>query len=354
MLSPATLSRLMSQPVAEVGLSPFLSSDGKSGSHFLSVDINGRRRYILKRISRSWDWVMRTTGDHVCRPVIAWQEGLLERVPSVIAHGTVACAKDGDGWALLLEDFSDVMIPPGEAKLDEQEDTIFLDAMAALHAAFWDEPQAVDPARGFCDLCRRYECFSPRVIRPEAGGADLVPGLVLEGWQQFPSLVDPATSHLFDDLHQSAQPLVDALSRCPQTVAHGDWKLGNLGIIPPLAGGASARRSSVVLVDWALTGPAPPGADLAWYLALNSARLPVSKERCIELYRQSLSRRLGGRFDAEGWLPQLDLCLLGTFLLFGWEKALGAVRGETDAARARERAEIAWWSERASEGSRWM
>ena len=355
MLSQAVLSELVGQPVTDVVSLPFHSGDGKSGSHFLTVEVGGRQHFILKRISRQWDWVMRVTGDHRCRPVVAWQGGLFDRLPEVIVHGTVACAVDGEGWALLMRDFRDVMIPPGDAKLTDGENDIFLDSMAALHASFWDKPEAADIADGFCDLRYRYACFSPALMRPEAEGPDAVPQLVLEGWELFPSLVDPAIARLVGGLLQNVQPLADALSRYPHTVVHGDWKLGNLGIIRQAADtDGPSQLPRAVLLDWALTGPAPPASDLAWYLALNSARLPVSKERCIALYRDSLAHRLDKRFDAQWWPPQLELCLLGAFVQFGWEKALGAIHGETEAVRSRERAELAWWSEQARAGARWL
>jgi hypothetical protein len=158
--------------------------------------------------------------------------------------------------------------------------------------------------------------------------------------------VDRDVADLVVPLLDDPAALVDALLRYPQTVVHGDFKLGNLGIRP------SDRR--VVLLDWAFVGAAPPAVDLAWYLAVNCARLPISKEATIELYQQSLARRLGGHFDDGWWRPQLELALLGGFLQLGWPKAWGAVHGDSEDTRARERAELAWWSERAREGERWL
>jgi hypothetical protein len=355
MLSFAELSELVGRTVTELGSIPLHLSDGKSGSELVALDVGGGERFVLKRVSRRWDWVMRVSGDYHCRPVLAWQAGVLDRVPPVIEHGMVACARDGEGWALLMRDVGGAMIPPGGIQISEDENALFLESMAALHASFWNDPEAADTAVGFCDLWNRYACFSPPVMEPESRGPDAVPRLALEGWKRFPSLVNPEIARSIGGLLHSVQPLVDALSRYPQTVAHGDWKLGNLGIIRPQAGPTwSPRKARVVLLDWALVGPAPPAADLAWYLALNSARLPVSKERCIALYRASFSRRLGDRFDSDWWLPQLELCLLGAFVQFGWEKSLGASQGETEEVRARERAELAWWSDRARAGLHWL
>jgi aminoglycoside phosphotransferase (APT) family kinase protein len=98
-----------------------------------------------------------------------------------------------------------------------------------------------------------------------------------------------------------------------------------------------------VLLDWAVVGLAPPAVDLAWYLAVNSARLPISKEATIDAYRDRLAGALGSRFDPAWWQPQLELALLGGFLQLGWPKAFGAVRGDA-ATQQRERAELTWWS----------
>jgi hypothetical protein len=80
--------------------------------------------------------------------------------------------------------------------------------------------------------------------------------------------------------------------------------------------------------------------DLAWYLSLNRARLPESKEDAIEATRRSLEAR---GVDTRGWWEaQVGLCLLGALVQFGWEKALG----DAD--------ELGWWCDRAREGARWL
>ena len=72
---------------------------------------------------------------------------------------------------------------------------------------------------------------------------------------------------------------------------------------------------------WAYPGAAPGAWDLAWYLALNRARLPETKEASIAGYRAALEAR---GIDTAPWFDrQLALCLLGMAACFGWEKALG-------------------------------
>jgi hypothetical protein len=87
-----------------------------------------------------------------------------------------------------------------------------------------------------------------------------------------------------------------------------------------------------ILLDWALPGSGPACWELCWYLALNRARLPETKEATIARFRASLE---GRGMDISRWFErQLDLCLVGVMSTFGWEKALG----DDD--------ELHWWERR--------
>ena len=111
----------------------------------------------------------------------------------------------------------------------------------------------------------------------------------------------------------------------------GDWKLGNVG-----------RRADgrTILLDWAYPGEAPPCWDLTWYLALNRARLPESKEATIARYRDRLEHH--GVDTADWWERQLGLSLLGMAAVIAWEKAVG------------DQAELEWWEQAAVDGARWL
>ena len=92
--------------------------------------------------------------------------------------------------------------------------------------------------------------------------------------------------------------------------------------ITPADAWAALLDGRTILLDWAYPGSGPALWDLAWYLALNSARLPIDKEATIAAFQDALERR-GVR--TSGWFDlQLDLCLLGMTACFGWEKAMGA------------------------------
>lgn len=347
LLDPATLSRIEGRRVTVVRRLAFDSADSLSGSRFLAVETDGLvgQRYVVKRIAPAWDWIMRVTGDERGRAVLAWQSGLLDQLPAAVVHGVVGSARDGDGWAILLRDFSGHLIPSGDAPISVADHETFLDGMAAVHAAFWERPAVADPALGFCSLRQRYQEFAPVAVRTIDDGAHPIPGAIVAGWALLPRLLSPAVTAVLTSLLADPTPLCLALQRYPQTVIHGDWKLGNLGRLPD---------GRVLLLDWAVVGPAPPLVDLAWYLAVNSARLPVSKETAIAGFRDRLTARLGDRFDVGWWQPQLALALLGGFLQLGWPKLLGAADGPTEAVRQREQTELAWWSDWVLAGARYL
>ena len=127
--------------------------------------------------------------------------------------------------------------------------------------------------------------------------------------------------------HARPAALAAALARTPSTFLHGDPKMGNLG---------RTADGRAILLDWAYPGAGPATWELGWYLALNAARLPESKEDAIDRYGMALRRR---GVPAPWFDHQLALALLGVTATFAWEKALG---GDD---------ELGWWSERALRGA---
>lgn len=311
---------------------PMTTGDSKSGARFERVIIAGDR-YVVKHLHVDDDWIMRATGDLTCRPLTMWRSGLLDQLPNCLDHKIVGAAAGlGRGcWgaALLMRDASDSLVPEGHAVVPLEQHTGFLSHMAALHARFWEWTDTV----GLEPAYHRYLEFSPRVLRIEAqrGWPDAVPPLVMQGWERF-AVIGGAAARVVIDLASEPGPLVDALATCPQTLVHGDWKMGNLG---------TAYDGRTVLLDWAIPGPACATTELTWYLALNRARLPQSKEETIAAYRRSLEAC--GVETAGWWDRALALALLGGLVWFGWDKALEGPG-----------AELSWWCDRAVEGLRYL
>jgi hypothetical protein len=292
---------------------PLVQTDGKSGSTIERVVVDGES-FVL--------------GDICCFSVRLWTTGLLDEVPPEIDHTVVAATVDigrnGWGGALLMRDVSPWLLPEGDAVVPLDVHLGFLDHMAALHAHFW----GFRDVYGLLPLGQRYAFFSSGMVDVERalGFPQAVPRIAEEGWRRFADIDDPVARRVWA-LRADADPLVAALEATPQTFVQGDWKMGNLGRHPD---------GRTILLDWAYPGEAPAAIELAWYLAINAARLPHAKEDAAEAYRVALERR--GVATAGWWDRQLALALLGGLVMFGWEKVLGADD------------ELAWWLARAEEG----
>jgi len=349
LLTPATLSMLTGHPVATVQNRHLDAFYNLSGSRLLTIETNEGNgpRFILKRISMDWDWQMRATNDHSCRAVALWERGVLDRLPPEIDHSIVACARDGEGWAILMRDVSPWLLP--YAPIHKLHNELFLDAMAALHTVFFDDPTLTNPDLNLCNPYHVYTVFSPQTGQREMRCGDEVPKRILEGWElvktKLPSDVTGIVLPLVDD----PTPLGDALARYPFTLVHGDWRHANQGFFPE----GDKQRS--ILLDWQLATAGAPAIDIARYLGTNSALFPVSKEACIRHYRKRLEFRLGSRFDESWWRPQLELGLLGGFVQDGWAITLKASRWEITAhQRDHWQADLHWWAEQVRTGARWL
>jgi hypothetical protein len=302
-----------------------LDHPGKSGATLERVTIGGTP-YVVKYLDPETDWTMRASGFDGFVPVELWRRGILAALPDCIRQPIVGVALEGTA-ALLMEDVSAWLVPATDEPIGVEENARFLDHMAAMHASFVDTSLPIDvvtPANRYLEL-------SPRMAEAElARGSDHpVPQLVHRGWPLFAE-VAPRAANVVVPLVRDPAPLVVALASTPQTFVHGNWKFDNLG---------TDDLGRTVLFDWEIPGRGAPLSDLAWYLAINCRRLPVSKEATIASYRESLEHH---RVETEPWWErQLDLCLLGALVQFGWEKALG---GYDD--------ELAWWEEQALRAER--
>jgi hypothetical protein len=319
----ATLEALLAGATERL---PIKTSDSKSGALFERVRI-GDETFVVKHLHADDDWIQRCTGDLGCRPAMLWRAGVLDNLPDCLDHAIVGVAtglgRGGWGAALLMRDVGPWLVPEGDEPVPVEQGLRFLDHMAALHAHFWGWEDAYD----LMPLTHRYLCFSDVNMAVETARPDVepVPLIAADGWERFAAVSTLAEEVLA--LRAEPWPLVDALATMPQTFLHGDWKMGNLGSHPD---------GRTILIDWAVSGRGTPASDLAWYLALNAARLPHSKEVAIEAYGRALERHGIG---TDGWWDaSVELALLGGLVQFGWEKALG------------DRAELAWWEDRARAG----
>jgi Phosphotransferase enzyme family len=302
---------------------------GKSGARLERVVIDGQP-YVLKHLDLAEDWTMRASGCLRGAPLVAWEQGLLARLPACFNQPIVGVAPaggagrppGGGGCAVLMRDVSEWLVPVNDEPIGLGQHLRFLRHMAALHAAFW----ACGTECEVVPVMHRYLELSPWLACAEAaiGSAHLVPRLVGEGWPRLAE-VAPAAAAIVTPLARDPGPLVEALESTPQTFVHSNWKLDNLG---------TDDQGRTVVLDWEQPGRGAPLSDLAWYLAINCRRLPQGKQDAIAAYRQALEE--AGISTEAWWDRQLALCLLGALVQFGWEKALGGYDEE-----------LAWWETQA-------
>lgn len=320
-LTPVTgddVGRLLDAPVRRdpVGL-----DDGRSGATLERLTLAGGSTVVVKWVRPGGDWLMRAMHDEG-RAAALWEDGILDRVPPEIDHavlGTVP-AGDGGGWALVMRDVHDWLIPAGRT-LTREDSRRVIAAVHALHATF-----AGADLPGLAALADRYTVLGPQLPRRERGGTDAVPKLVERGWARFAERVPEDVAGPVMALLEDPAPLVAALARRPHALVHGDLKVPNLGLGP----------DRVVVLDWgSLTGLAPAAVDWAWYLATSANRVAASREAILADVRAA---------EGNGHDPiALNLALLGALLQLGWNKALDAAEHPEPPVRAREQEDLEWW-----------
>lgn len=313
-----------------VAREPFVNPDGRSAARFERAWIDGVA-HIVKYVHPDDDFMMRVSGDLACRTVRAWAAGLLDAAPGNIDHTIVAAARghgrNGWGAAIVMRDASADLLPGDGSTIPIGQHAAFLDNLAAFAAATWGWRDT--SGDGLLPYDARWAWFGHAALDGERalGWPEPVPRIADDGWRRF---VDRAPRRLVDaveGLRRDPSPLAAALRETPTCFLHGDVKASNAG---------ATADGRTVLVDWAYVGEGPVCHELAWHLALDRARLPISKDATIDAFRAALERQ-GVGTDA-WWDVQRDLCLLGAVVQFGWEKALG----DDD--------ELAWWCTAASAG----
>jgi hypothetical protein len=344
--APAAFASVADLVAGATERTPLTEGAGKSGARLERVVIAGQP-YVLKHLDLAQDWTMRASGCLRGAPLLAWERGLLTRLPACFNQPIVGVAPTGGagrppsgggagrppsgggagrppsgGCALLMRDVTPWLVPVSDEPIGLDQHLRFLRHMAALHAAFW----ACGSDCEVVPVMHRYLELSPWLAQAEAamGSDHLVPRLVGEGWPRLAE-VAPVAAAVVAPLARDPGPLVEALETTPQTFVHSNWKLDNLG---------TDELGRTVVLDWEQPGRGAPLSDLAWYLAINCRRLPQGKEDAIAAYRQALEE--AGINTEPWWDRQLALCLLGALVQFGWEKALGGYDEE-----------LAWWEAQA-------
>lgn len=368
MLTPNTLSELTGAPVTDVCRHAKPEKwGGNSGSALEIIETNRGtgQCYILKQISQKRDHIMRGSNDEKGRAVTLWQHGLMDRLPPEAASPIIACAHDAEGWAILMHDVSDAVFHQG-ATFDHAQNRAFLEALAAIHATFWEQPFLSDDSLGINSLQNYFGWMSLETNRRVAEPDNLA-NLVVAGWKKVRTVLDPDVADIMLNLIEDPQPLYDALSRYPHTLIHGDYWCPNIGL-------EYQPQKRVTVLDWQLAAFAPPVIDLAWYLvtaatplanapsAIDTIKngqalatiLPVSRDESIDIYKQALAKRLGSRFSEQWWQPQLELGLMVGLLRIAWIYPTMLTNSDPQSEEMHPywQESLTWWSERVRIGKK--
>jgi hypothetical protein len=113
-------------------------ADARAGAVFERVAV-GPESFFVKRLSASSDWIMRIAGDHVHRPYLIWQSGIMDRAPDLIDHTVVAMDLTGTPGedailTIVMRDVGKALVPPGDAMVPAAQHARFIAHMAAAHS----------------------------------------------------------------------------------------------------------------------------------------------------------------------------------------------------------------------------
>jgi len=176
-------------------------------------------------------------------------------------------------FCLLLEDLSDLRVGDQLDGLTEHQAELVTDALAALHARFWDAPQL------------RTFHWLPALSDPMYLAA--VPPIYHGGWpivrERFADLIEPAASTIGDRVDKQFEEIIDRCSRGPLTLIHTDTRLDNL-FFDPNGGDATA------IIDWQLALRGRAVSDLAYLLgtSMNVADQDRLYEPLLRRYHDGL------------------------------------------------------------------
>ena len=295
LLAPETLSRLLAKPITRVACQPLNGHSGLAGGQLHYVDTDDER-FVLKRMSIATDWIMFASEDQLCRSVTLWRYGLLDQLRPNLEHRIIACARDGDEWAILMDDLTG-LIYTWDKPMPPKLVPVFLDTLARLHATYWNDPRLHNSRLGLCDPSQLLNQTSlPMAQRYKQLSMGVLPTWIREGWEVLAELLDPDVYKLMQNLIENPQPLFDALRRYPYTLLHGDYRAENL-----------AHPSEPVVLDWQEATCSLMTIDLAWFVKHGYVRETMGQLQAVDYYRDRLETYLHQRFDNLDWQAMVDL-----------------------------------------------
>ena len=316
---------------------------------------------VVKRSVAETGWLGAATHDTRLREAALWRAGLPQWLPRRIALAVerVACSAASErpvsATLLMRDERAHLLRQPYVAPLGRQPSDLLalLDALAALHARFWQAALLDDAALGLASPRDTLLWLSPAVVAERITAGDTQPylRLALAGWEAFFRLIPPEDAATLRAVFAQPEAALAAIERLPRTLIHGDIWGPNLGWLPPTR--QSPRTGHrLLLLDWALAAAAPAPYDL---LSLCGAWHTLRPTPLLAIYRARLTRRLAARgasLTAQRWQGLADAAYLRTTLTGGeaWARAVEAAPSAP--ARQRALARLRWWARRGAQAAR--
>jgi len=303
---------------------PLAGNEGKSGALLERVVLADGRRVIVKRFDPADDIVMRITGDTRGREVEMFQHGVFDRLPPSLGHAVLGGWFEDDHGVLVMRDLGDA--PLGwKDPVSPERCRLLLRGVVDLHRAFLGSPPD-----GLTRLQPIIGLFEPDRIRPYAGNTLI--DYALRGWEHWSTVVPGSLGAEILALAQDTSPLVDALSRLPATMVHGDLATVNCAF----------EGDRLTLIDWGLAAAAPGAIDIGRFWAGCAHVVQLTGDEFLAMYRDEAGELYDERATRLG--------LLSGLVWLGWNKALDIVEHPDPAVGRREKAALPWWLDRAREG----
>jgi hypothetical protein len=315
-LAERALARLKSKVVSREPL----THAGQSGNTLDRVRLADGRPLVVKGVRAEGDWISRATRDR-CREAMLWGFGVFSRLPREIDPAILVCEQEGDESVIVMRDVSEVLLPP-DRTLSRAESQRILNAAGKMYRAYAGE--VID---GLCSLGDRLTLMAPATLAKEFEECDYLPKMMTVGWEVFAEEASADVVEAIFEVHAHPQALAVALERSGMTLAHGDLRGANLGLV----------AQGIVLLDWGLATRSPAAVDFAWYLFVNGWRIAATHEQLIDDFRAAL----GTLFDERS----LDLGLVAGLAFHGGLLAHELIESSEE-KRVRARRELDWWSDR--------
>jgi tRNA A-37 threonylcarbamoyl transferase component Bud32 len=279
------------------------------------LELADGRTLVAKHLSAQLDWMMRATGD-TGRAAELWVSGAMNRLPAQIDPALVRIEDDGaDGWFLYMDD---VTFAPEGTRYSRADANRLLEALAALHAAFWEKHvPCLARLEDLIGLC------APGTIDASADAS--FADLVREGWHVFDDLAPNDVREAVHDVLADPSPLARELTRRGTTLVHSDPHFDNVVLAP----------DRVIMIDWTLASQTSPAVDFVWFLDQSVRFVDASHDELVADFLRHEAGRASER--------DVDLAALAELALAGWQ-----CRFWVDGSNREERrANLDWFSERA-------